>query len=68
MSELNIHFSWNLKPSEDMLQGTPRSIKAKYEQAVTEGAEEIITELCRGIPQENIQAFIEVAREYEGRK
>lgn len=68
IDEVNIPFSWNLKPSEDVLQGTPQSIKTKYEQAVAEGAGEIITELCRGIPQENIQAFIEVARKYEGRK
>ena len=64
-SEIDIRFSWNLKPSADMLQGTPDTIKAKYEQAVAEGAPEIATELCRGVPRENVRAFIEAARRFE---
>ena len=64
-SEIDIRFSWNLKPSADMLQGTPDTIKAKYEQAVAEGAPEIATELCRGVPRENVRAFIEASRRFE---
>ncbi len=60
-----IPFSFNLKTSQDMMQGTPESIRAKYVQAVEEGAPEIYTEICRGTPRENIQAFIQVAKEYE---
>jgi uroporphyrinogen-III decarboxylase len=60
-----IPFSFNLKTSQDMMQGTPESIRAKYVQAVEEGAPEMYTEICRGTPRENVQAFIEVAREYE---
>ncbi|MCD6165086.1 hypothetical protein J7K19_00085 [bacterium] len=64
-TEIDIHFSWNLKTSDDILQGTPETIRAKYEQAVAEGAPEIVTELCRGVPRENVRAFIEVARRFE---
>jgi uroporphyrinogen decarboxylase len=60
-----IPFSFNLKTSQDMMQGTPESIRAKYVQAVEEGAPEIYTEICRGTPRENIEAFIQVAKEYE---
>jgi len=61
----NIPFSFNLKSSIDMLQGNPEIIKEKYRKIVADGAPEIITELCRGIPRENIFAFIEVAKKFE---
>ncbi len=60
-----IPFSFNLKTSQDMMQGTPERIRAKYRQAIEEGAPEMYTEICRGTPRENVRAFIEVAREYE---
>ena len=60
-----IPFSFNLKGPSDMLQGTPEVIKEKYRKAVDDGAPEMMTELCRGIPRENIFAFIEVAKEHE---
>ena len=60
-----IPFSFNLKTSQDMMQGTPESIRAKYAQTVEKGAPEMFTEICRGTPRENIRAFIRVAREYE---
>jgi len=60
-----IPFCFNLKTSQDMMEGTPESIRAKYTQAVEEGAPEMYTEICRRTPRENVWAFIEVAREYE---
>lgn len=59
-----IPFSFNIRTVE-MLRGTPESIRAKYIKAVEEGAPEMYTELCRGVPRENVSAFVEVAREYE---
>jgi len=61
----DIPFSFNLKSSTDMLQGNPETIKEKYRKIVADGAPEIMTELCRGVPKENIFAFIEVAKEFE---
>ncbi len=61
----NIPFSFNLKSSIDMLQGNPETIKDKYRKIVADGAPEVITELCRRVPKENIFAFIEVAKEFE---
>jgi uroporphyrinogen decarboxylase len=58
-----IPFSFNLKSPSDMLQGSPETIKGKYRKAVADGASEMMTELCRGVPKENILAFIEVAKE-----
>lgn len=63
--EIDIPFSWNIKPSGEMRQGTPESIRSKYEEAVYAGAPVIMTELCTGIPRKNVSAFVEVAREYE---
>ncbi|MCK4417724.1 MAG: hypothetical protein KAV99_06110 [Candidatus Latescibacteria bacterium] len=60
-----IPFSFNLKTSQDMMQGTPESIRAKYVQAVEEGAPEMYTEICRGTHRKNVRAFIKVAKQYE---
>ncbi len=60
-----IPFSFNLKTSQDMMQGTPESIRTKYIRAVEEGAPEMTTEICRGTPRENVAAFVRVAREFE---
>ncbi|MCK5118514.1 MAG: hypothetical protein KAQ78_02965 [Candidatus Latescibacteria bacterium] len=48
--------------------GTPERIRAKYRQAIEQGAPELFTEICRGTPRENVRAFVEVAREYEKRQ
>ena len=58
-------FTWNLFTVKDMLQGTPASIKEIYEKSVDDGAPAMMTELCRGVPQENIHAFINIAKKYE---
>ncbi len=60
-----IDFSWNLFTVRDMLDGTPESIRAVYSAAVEAGARHIMTELCRRIPRENVQAYVSVARQYE---
>ena len=64
-AEISIPFTWNIKPYEYLLIGTRETIRAAYKDAVERGASSIMTELCCGIPRENVQAFIEVAREYE---
>jgi uroporphyrinogen-III decarboxylase len=60
-----IPFSFNLKTSQDMIQGTPKGIRERYVQCVEDGAPEMCAEICRGTPKENIRAFVEVAKEYE---
>jgi len=62
---LGVPFSWHIKTCQVMLMGNPDLVKQSYEQAVTEGAKAILTELCVGVPPENIRAFIEIAKRYE---
>lgn len=64
LTAVSMPVSWNLFTVRDMLQGTPKSIETLYRQAVRDGAREIMAELCRGTPPENIEAFISIAREY----
>ena len=47
-----------------MLLGTPEQVRALYRQMVEEGARETHVDLCRGTPEANVEAFLEVAREY----
>ena len=61
----DIPFSFNLKSSSDMLFGNPETIRATYRKAAADGAPSIVTELCRGVPKENVRAFIDVAKKYE---
>lgn len=62
---LHIPFLVQLKTSGEMLLSTPEKIQTRYREMVAEGAQTMLVELCRGVPEENIRAFIEVAREYE---
>ncbi len=62
---LHIPFLVQMKTSAEMLLATPEQIKRRYREMVAEGASQMLVELCRGVPEENIRAFIEVAREYE---
>jgi len=62
---LHIPFLVQMKTSAEMLLSTPQCIRARYREMVGEGAQTMLVELCRGVPEENIRAFIEVAREYE---
>lgn len=62
---LDIPFLVQMKSSQELLLATPQEIKATYRRMVAEGAQRMMVELCRGVPEENIRAFIEVAREYE---
>lgn len=63
--KLDGRFWWNLIAFRDLREGTPDSIRRMYSQAVAAGAPAIMTELCRGIPSENVQAFVDVAEIYE---
>lgn len=62
---LHIGFLVQMKTSEEMLLSTPGAIRRRYREMVEAGAPSMLVELCRGVPEENIRAFIEVAREYE---
>jgi len=61
----DIPFSFNLKTSQEMMLGTPPSIRARYIECVEAGAPRMMTEICRATPRENVRAFINVAREYD---
>lgn len=61
---IDVPFEWHVK-TKTMLTGTPKTVRREYEKAIAEGAPAMITELCaRGIPEENIRAYIETAKEY----
>ena len=62
---LHIPFLVQMKTSAEMLHSTPEAIQARYREMVADGAQTMLVELCRGVPEANIRAFIEVAREYE---
>jgi len=62
---LSIPFLLQFKTSEDMLLSTPERIQRKYREMVAEGATQMMVELCRRVPRENVRAFVEVAREYD---
>ena len=66
VSATKIPFSWNVRTIEHMLRGTPETVRRAFMEAVRDGATELTTDLCaRGIPLENIRAFVEVARKTE---
>ena len=50
---------------KDMLYGTPESITNKYMQCVADGAPAMTAEICRKTPDENIRAYIDIAKKYE---
>ncbi|MEN6544758.1 MAG: uroporphyrinogen decarboxylase family protein [Armatimonadia bacterium] len=62
---LHIPFLVQMKTSGEMLLSTPARIRERYREMVEEGATQMLVELCRGVPEENIRAFIEVAKEFE---
>ena len=62
---LDIPFLVQFKTSEDMLLSSPQRIKERYREMLAEGAERMLVELCRSVPEENIRAFIEVAQQFE---
>jgi hypothetical protein len=61
-----LRFTWNLFTVRDVKEGTPDSIKRLYREAVRDGAPSVMAEACRGTPEANIRAFIEVAKELGG--
>jgi len=62
----SLHFTWNLFTVRDVKEGTPDSIKRLYRRAVRDGAPAVMAESCRGTPEANIRAFIEVGKEFGG--
>lgn len=62
---LEIDFLVQMKSSQELLLATPEQIKARYREMVAEGAPRMVVELCRGVPEENVRAFVEIARELE---
>ncbi len=62
---LDIPFLVQFKSSQEMLLATPGEVRATYRRMVADGAQRMMVELCRSVPEENIRAFIEVAQEYE---
>jgi uroporphyrinogen-III decarboxylase len=61
---LHIPFLVQMKTSGELLLSNPAEIKRRYREMVAEGAQTMLVELCRGVPEANIRAFIEVAKEY----
>lgn len=62
---LHIPFLVQMKTSPEMLLSYPEEIQRRYREMVAEGAQHMLVELCRGVPEENIRAFIEVAKDFE---
>lgn len=60
-----IPFGWHILSVQEMLQGTPASIQARFREIVTAGVNEVRCELAVGTPPENIRAFLNTAREME---
>ena len=61
----DISFTWNCVTTKDLFSHTPEQIKDKFQQAAADGATGMNLNLCaRGVPRENIKAFIEIAREF----
>ncbi len=62
-----LHIDWlvQFKTSEEMLLATPEQVQNTYRQMVADGAQRMLVELCPGTSEENIFAFIEVAKEFE---
>ena len=60
------YFTWNCWKAADLLRDRPWQVKERTRQAVAAGAPGMLLCLCaRGVPRENIRAFVEVARECE---
>jgi len=61
-----VPFGWHILCVSEMLQGTPELIRRRYREIVAAGVQEVRCELTVGTPPENIRAFLEMARAYEG--
>jgi len=57
-------FTYQIKPQE-LINGSPESIRMRYRQLVKQGAPEIETYPIRGVPSENLKAAIAIAKEFE---
>ncbi len=61
---LDIDWLVQFKTSGEMLLATPQQVQETYRRMVADGAQSMLVELCPGVPEDNIFAFIEVAREF----
>jgi uroporphyrinogen-III decarboxylase len=62
---LHVPFRVDFDNTGIMLLGTPEQVRQRYREMVAEGALEMNVDLCRGHRDQNIAAFVEVARECE---
>ena len=65
VNTLRIPFSWHILSVQDLMQGTPERIREKYRWCVLRGAPIMAADVFPGTPQENIRAFITVARGFD---
>ena len=60
------YFTWNIATVKDLYTLTPRQIYEEYERLLEIGVPGIAMNLCaRGVPKENIRAFVDVAKSYD---
>lgn len=62
---LRIEWLVQMKTADELLLATPQQVQETYRRMVADGAQRMLVELCPGVAPENIDAFIEVAKEYE---
>jgi uroporphyrinogen-III decarboxylase len=62
---LDVDFLMYMYTCRKHLLSNPEQVKAVYRQMVADGARRMACDVCPGVPDDNIRAFIEVAREYE---
>ena len=61
-----IAFTRYFLPVDDLMLSTPDGVRRRYEEEVAGGASHIDADISgRGIPYDNIRAFIDVARQHE---
>ena len=62
---LHVDFLMYMYTCREHLLSSPEQVKAIYRQMVADGARRMVCDVCPGVPDGNIRAFIEVAGEYE---
>lgn len=64
MNATGLEYHWHIKALE-MLNGTPEKIRQSYRQAADGGAPVVVSGIAhRGVPPENIRAFLQMVSEY----
>jgi len=62
---LDVDFTMYFYTCPEHLLSNPQQIRQVYGQMVADGARRMCGDVCPGVPDENVLAFIEVAKEYE---